>query len=135
MNNGIKTYVCHANNCLNNDGCGACNNDSIFVSIAVYDGQAVCPNYEPVCTDAGKAALAAGLLAEIKAAVETIDGEPLEEDLAAMEFCTDSDFVCFMCRPGGKYLQDFACDEGIACMIDCYNTLVSGKPSHCKPVV
>ncbi|MBU2703183.1 hypothetical protein Ga0466249_004319 [Sporomusaceae bacterium BoRhaA] len=129
-----KNYVCHADICrFNNEG--SCNKNLDCVTIAVYDGVAQCPNFEEKrqydFLDNRQKAFAAALLAEVKSILEDI-GEELEEDLSQFELYTDKDSVCYMCPKDGKYSQDFANDERIACLVDAYNTVINGKPLHCN---
>ena len=130
-----KFYVCHANDCKFNSE-GSCNKDLDCVIIAVCDGVAQCPNYEQACVlDDNKAALAKGLLDEIKAIyADMYDGADLAadmevDDLTKCELCTDKDGNCFVIAEGSTYMQDFVNDERVACLVDAYNTVIAGKPS------
>ena len=60
--------------------------------------------------------------------------ECLDDSIDQYEFCTDAENACFMIRKGSKYMQDFLIDERAAALLDAYNTLIGGKPSHCTLV-
>ncbi|MBP2650762.1 MAG: hypothetical protein H6Q74_1587 [Firmicutes bacterium] len=134
MDKTEKIYVCHANECQYNNQ-GSCQNDLDTVIIAVYDGIAQCPNYEKkerYDFDSRKT-LEQGLIGKIKSIYFEIYSEDLTEDLegdlSQYELRTDKKNNCFMVAKDSDYLQDFACDDRIACLVDAYNTVISGKPS------
>lgn len=122
-----KSYVCHVNNCKYNDQ-GSCNSNQDSVVIALYDGVAQCPNYEQTCVlNDSKAKLAADLLHEINN-ILIADNNPLEEDLGEFELFTDKAGVSYMLhKDDGNYMQDFACSEEIATMVNAFNVLTTGK--------
>lgn len=81
-----------------------------------------------------KNVLVKGLLDEIKRIYTEIYSESFDEcldggSIEQYELCTDKDHNCFMLLKGSAYLQDFACDERVAALVNAYNTIIGGKPS------
>ena len=95
-----------------------------------------CPIYCEVenCVHHTKGLLAAKLMDEIKRQLLVEHGDEMQEDLASHELCTDAEHNCFMHHKDSNYMQDFAYSEVIACLVDAYNTVKFGKPSHCWTV-
>jgi hypothetical protein len=123
MEERAKVYVCGAVKCRFNDKYGGCNRNSDELLI----------NDNGVCGHFGRTGelLANALLDEIKQWLLNEHGDEMQENLAEYELCTDTEFNCYMCRENDECMQDFACNEAIAVLVDAYNVVKFGKPIHC----
>lgn len=128
-----KTYVCHANNeCFYNKQ-GACEHKSDIVTIAVYDGVAVCPNFTPV--DAKKLVLIEELYQVLKDLLLKEHGDEMEEDIRYYDLCTSNENTVFMEIDGGEHIQDIAVEAPeIVAVVDTINILKYGQALRVKEV-
>ncbi len=128
-----KTYVCHANNeCVYNKQ-GACNYESNVVTIAVYDGIAVCPNFIPI--DDKKLVLIEGLYQVLIDLLLKEHGDEMEEDIRHYDLCTSAENTVFMEFNGGDHMQDIAVEvPDIVAVVDTINILKYGRALRAKEV-
>lgn len=107
---------------------GFCNLDNVN-RVIMTDGVPACADYDRTDTLAANT-----LLDKIKDIYASLyDGANLEADmevdLAECELCTDVKHNCFILEAGTNVLQDFACDERIAALVNARNVLLGGTPS------
>lgn len=126
-----KTYVCHANNeCVYNKQ-GACNSESNVVTIAVYDGVAVCPNFIPI--DDKKLVLIEGLYQVLIDLLLKEHGDEMEEDIRDYDLCTSPENTVFIEIDGGDHMQDIAVEvPDIVAVVDTINILKYGRSLRVK---
>lgn len=119
-----KIYVCHANECICNKQ-GSCSND-FGITIAVYDGVAMCPNYTPM--DVKKLELIEGMYQALESVLLEVHGDAMDEDIRGYElFTNNEDGASYMCEPGNDNLQELALDRRVSALVDAINVLKLGE--------
>ncbi|WP_378955678.1 hypothetical protein [Pelosinus sp. sgz500959] len=119
--------VCHANECIFNNQ-GGCSND-FGVTIAVYDGVAVCPNHTPMSADdAKKLELIEGLYQVLEGLLLEDHGDRMSENIRDYDLCTSNENTVFMELDGGDHLQDICTDnDRVVAIVDTLNVLKYGR--------
>lgn len=119
-----KIYVCNANECTCNRQ-GTCSND-FGITIAVYDGMAICPNYTPM--DVKKMELIEGMYQVLVRLLLEDHGDEMDEDIRDYELHTNTDGTVYMTPDGADYLTSICVNnDKVVAIVDAINVLKYGR--------